>query len=240
MNAERVSEVERRATLHGVLSDPGRLAVVDLLSWGDRSPSELAAALGMASNLLAHHVNVLVDAGVVRRHRSEGDRRRTYVSLVPGALDGLTPSGPARPVPARVVFVCTANSARSQLAAALWSHASDLPATSGGTHPAAHVAPGALRAARRHHLTGLSTPRAIDQIRAAGDYVVTVCDLAHEETGAMADSHWSVPDPVPAGNDDAFEAAITELERRVTDLAPRLTPLPATTPTPAPGRWRDE
>lgn len=236
MDADRVGDVGRRAALHGVLSDPGRLAVVDMLAWGDRSPSELAEALGMASNLLAHHVNVLVDAGVARRHRSEGDRRRTYVSLVPGALDGLTQPGPAVRTSARVVFVCTANSARSQLAAALWSHASDLPATSGGTRPAARVAPGALRAARRHHLTGLGTPRAIDQIRTDGDYVVTVCDLAHEETGAMADSHWSVPDPVPAGDDDAFEAAITELERRVADLAPRLTPLPATTPTPAPGR----
>lgn len=236
MDTDRVRDVERRAALHGVLSDPGRLAVVDLLSWGDRSPSELAGALGMASNLLAHHVNVLVDAGVARRHRSEGDRRRTYVSLVPGALDGLTATGASVQIPARVVFVCTANSARSQLAAALWSHASDLPVASGGTHPAAHVAPGALRAARRHHLTGLGTPRAIDQVRATGDYVVTVCDLAHEETGALADSHWSVPDPVRVGDDDAFEATVTELERRVADLAPRLTPRPATTPAPAPGR----
>lgn len=236
MFAEQARDVERRAALHGVLSDPGRLAVVDLLSWGDRSPSELAEALDMASNLLAHHVNVLVDAGVARRRRSEGDRRRTYVSLVPGALDGLTRTGAARPAPSRVVFVCTANSARSQLAAALWSHASDLPAASGGTHPAAHAAPGALRVARRHHLTGLGAPRAIDQVRAAGDFVVTVCDRAHEETGALADSHWSVPDPVPAGDDDAFEAAFTELERRVADLAPRLAPLSATTSTPAPGR----
>ncbi|MCB2176471.1 MAG: helix-turn-helix domain-containing protein [Actinomycetales bacterium] len=230
MSDDRVRDAERRAALHGVLSDPGRLAVVDLLAWGDRSPSELAEALGMASNLLAHHVNVLVDAGVAHRHRSEGDRRRTYVSLVPGALDGLTELGPAFQTPARVVFVCTANSARSQLAAALWSHASDLPAASGGTHPAARVAPGALRAARRHRLTGLGTPHAIDQVLGGGDFVVTVCDLAHEETGVLADSHWSVPDPVPAGGDDAFEAAITELERRVADLAPRLAPPLATTP----------
>lgn len=236
MGADLARDVEHRAALHGVLSDPGRLAVVDLLAWGDRSPSELAEALGMASNLLAHHVNVLVDAGVARRHRSEGDRRRTYVSLVPGALDGITQTDPARPAPARVVFVCTANSARSQLAAALWSHASDLPVASGGTRPAARVAPGALRAARRHHLTGLSTPRAIGEIHTEGDFVVTVCDLAHEETGTLADSHWSVPDPVPAGDDDAFEAAITELERRVADLVPRLTPQPAATPTAAPGR----
>ncbi len=236
MISDPVRDVERRAALHGVLSDPGRLAVVDLLAWGDRSPSELAETLGMASNLLAHHVNVLVSAGVARRHRSEGDRRRTYVSLAPAALDGLAELGPARPAPARVVFVCTANSARSQLAAALWSRASDLPAASGGTHPASKVAPGALRAARRHHLTGLGTPRAIDEVLAGGDFVVTVCDLAHEETRRLADTHWSVPDPVPAGDDDAFEGAITELERRVADLAPRLTPPPSRPPAAAPRR----
>ncbi|HMO10476.1 MAG TPA: MarR family transcriptional regulator [Actinotalea sp.] len=218
-----VSDVARRAALHAVLGEPGRLAVVDLLAWGDRSPSELAAGLGMASNLVAHHVNVLVDAGLVRRRRSEGDRRRTYLALVTGALAGLGQVGPVRPAPARVLFVCTANSARSQLAAALWSHASDLPAASAGTHPAGHVAPGALRAARRHRLRGLGTPRSLAAERAAGDLVVTVCDRAHEETGELADCHWSVPDPVPAGDDAAFEAAIGELERRVADLAPRLT-----------------
>ncbi len=231
MDAER--DVRRRAALHGVLSDPGRLAVVDLLAGGDRSPSELADVLGVTSNLLAHHVNVLVEAGVVRRRRSEGDRRRIYLSLVTGALDGLAEIGPARAVAARVLFVCTANSARSQLAAALWSRASHLAAVSAGTHPASRVAAGALRAARRHHLTGLGTPRSVGQVRRTGDFVVTVCDLAHEETGDLADSHWSVPDPVPVGDDDAFESAIAELERRVADLAPRLTP-PPPTPVAAP------
>jgi hypothetical protein len=55
-----------------------------------------------------------------------------------------------------------------------------------------------------------------------GDLVVTVCDLAHEELGAQAAVHWSVPDPVPAGDPGSFDAALTELDRRVTRLAPRL------------------
>ena len=65
MNTEWMRAVERRAALHGALSDPGRLAVVDLLSRGDASPSELAGALAIPSNLLAHHVNVLVEHGLV-------------------------------------------------------------------------------------------------------------------------------------------------------------------------------
>lgn len=226
MNIEWKAGVQRRAAVHGVLSDPGRLAVVDMLAWGDRSPSELATQLGMGSNLLAHHVNVLVEHDLVRRSRSEGDRRRTYLSLAPGALDDLRPAGSAATPPIRVLFVCTANSARSQLAAALWQAASELPTASAGTHPAAQVAPGALRAARRRHLRGLGTPRALQQVRGAGDFVVTVCDRAHEETGDLADCHWSVPDPVRTGNDAAFDAAVDELERRIALLAPHLTAAP--------------
>ena len=105
MDAKWKADTRRRAAVHGVLSDPGRLAVVDLLAWGDRSPSELASRLGMSSNLLAHHLNVLVEHGLVRRSRSEGDRRRTYLSLVPGALDGLRPEGTGSAPPARVLFV---------------------------------------------------------------------------------------------------------------------------------------
>jgi hypothetical protein len=87
----------------------------------------------MPSNLLAHHLRVLEEAGLVTRRRSEGDRRRTYLHLVPGALGAL--AGPARQPTHRVPFVCTANSARSHLAAALWRQASEVPAASAGTHP---------------------------------------------------------------------------------------------------------
>ena len=57
--------VERRARVHAALGEPARLAIVDRLVPGDASPSELAAALGVASNLLAHHLRVLEQAGVV-------------------------------------------------------------------------------------------------------------------------------------------------------------------------------
>src|SRR4051812_42093170 len=122
MDLEWLVEIERRAALHAVLADPGRLAVVELLSLGDRSPSELSGELGMASNLIAHHVGVLVEHGLVGRRRSEGDRRRTYLHLIPDVA--VVRAGGALPRPRRVLFVCTANSARSHLAVALWRGAS--------------------------------------------------------------------------------------------------------------------
>lgn len=220
MNAERTA-LERRAAKHAALSDPSRLHIVDLLSLGDLSPSELQARLAMPSNLLAHHLKTLEAAGLLARGRSEADRRRSYVRLTPGALDGLVPGAAGHAH--RVVFVCTANSARSQLAAALWRRASAIPSTSAGTHPAGQVDPGAVAAARRHHLPLRATrPRRLADIAADDDFVITVCDHAHEELGDRGDLHWSVPDPVRAGTDDAFDATLTALTDRVHALAPRL------------------
>src|SRR6185312_8425936 len=126
MSLELNSDLARRATVHAALADPARLAITDTLLAGDASPSELAAMLAMPSNLLAHHLRVLEQAGVITRRRSEGDRRRTYLRLVPVTLDSLA-APPPRPE-RRVLFVCTANSARSHLAAALWRRASAVPA----------------------------------------------------------------------------------------------------------------
>jgi protein-tyrosine-phosphatase/DNA-binding HxlR family transcriptional regulator len=222
MNFELMPEVERRAAVHAALADPARLTIVDVLTIGDASPSELAALLTMPSNLLAHHLKVLEGEGIVARTRSEGDRRRMYLRLVPGSLTGVLP-GIARSAH-RVLFVCTANSARSHLAAALWRRASPVPAMSAGTHPADQIDPGAISAAERHDLPlRRLRPRRIDEVLAEGDFIVTVCDSAHEELGDLADAHWSVPDPVRAGSVAAFDAAFDELTRRVGELAPRLT-----------------
>jgi len=221
MNIEVVTELERRAALHAALADPARLAITDALADGDASPSELSAMLAMPSNLLAHHLRVLEGAGMVSRRRSEGDRRRSYFRLVPGSLDRL--AGPLARSARRVLFVCTANSARSHLAAALWRRASKVPAASAGTRPAAAIDPGAIDAAARRQLPlPRLRPRPVGDVRHDGDLVVTVCDLAHEELGALAAVHWSVPDPVPAGDQESFDAALDELDRRVAQLAPRL------------------
>src|SRR3984957_13245681 len=170
MNVELTQDLERRAALHAALADLGRLRIVDALMAGDASPSELADLLGMSTNLLSHHVKVLESRGVVARRRSEGDHRRSYVQLAVEALD-LAPrrSQAAR----RVLFVCTANTARSHLAAALWRRASTVPAASAGTRPAARIDPGAIAAARRHHLPlPRLRPRHLSDVRHDGDLVV--------------------------------------------------------------------
>jgi ArsR family transcriptional regulator, arsenate/arsenite/antimonite-responsive transcriptional repressor / arsenate reductase (thioredoxin) len=219
MSVEATVSIERRVALHAALADSARLRIVDALTWGDAAPSELAAMLQMPSNLVAHHVNVLRDAGLVERHRSEGDRRRSYLRLVPAGLDEL--ALPGLHPPRRVLFLCTANTARSHLAVALWRRASSIPATSAGTHPADRIDARAVSAAERHHVPlRRQRPRAVDGVRAAGDLVITVCDRAHEEVGG--DLHWSVPDPVSVGTDAAFDRALGELDRRVAELAPRL------------------
>jgi ArsR family transcriptional regulator, arsenate/arsenite/antimonite-responsive transcriptional repressor / arsenate reductase (thioredoxin) len=221
MKSELTTELEARAAVHAAMADPARLRITDTLGAGDASPSELAAMLAMPSNLLAHHLHVLEQAGLITRRRSDGDRRRTYLQLVPGALETLT--APVARTAARVLFVCTANSARSHLAAALWRRASTVPAVSAGIHPAARIDPGALAAARRHRLpVRRLRPRHINDVRHDGDLVITVCDLAHEELGRHAAVHWSVPDPVPAGDPASFDDALTELSHRVDRLAPRL------------------
>ncbi|WP_324653442.1 helix-turn-helix domain-containing protein [Georgenia sp. H159] len=218
------SDVEARVRRHAALADPARLRMVDVLALGDASPSELAEILGAPSNLVAHHLGVLEREGIVGRKRSEADRRRNYVQLVPGALDGLTPRD-QREV-ARVVFVCTRNSARSHLAAALWRCASAVPATSAGTHPADAIHPVALDVARRHRLDlPRVAPQHVSDVLGDGDLVISVCDRAHEELATPIDIHWSVPDPVPAGDAAAFDDALDDLARRVRALAPRLTPI---------------
>lgn len=218
MNSEGSAEILERAAIHAALGDPSRLRIVDTLLIGDASPSELAALLGMPSNLLAHHLRALEAAGLVTRHRSEGDGRRSYLRLARHVLAQLAPS--ALTTPERVVFVCTANSARSPLASALWHRASDIPTASAGTHPAPAIDPGALAAAKRHRLPMPQiTPRHLDEVATDGDLIVTVCDLAHEELGTTSTVHWSISDPARRGTTAAFDAAYDDLSARVDELA---------------------
>ena len=224
MNVEQMASLERRAAVHAALADVTRLSIVEILSTSDASSSELAAALDLPTNLLAHHLKTLQNVGLVARHPSEGDRRRTYLRLVPEAFDQMTASMVSPPQ--RLVFVCTANSARSHLAAALWTQASTVPATSAGTHPAERIDPRAVAAAVRHEMPLLpdATPRLLTEVAQPGDLIVTVCDLAHEELTPNVGSqlHWSVPDPVPTGTQEAFDTAYEVLSQRVAALAPRV------------------
>jgi protein-tyrosine-phosphatase/DNA-binding transcriptional ArsR family regulator len=206
-----------RVARHGALGDPVRLAVVDHLAGSDRSPQELQQRLEVPSNLLAHHLEVLETVGLITRGRSSGDGRRRYVHLHIDALEALAPRPAVAAQPA--VFICTANSARSQLAAALWTSIVGKPASSAGTHPADRVHPGAIAAAKRAGLDLSSAePRALK--RSPSGLIVTVCDRAREEL-APTDRwlHWSIPDPVAEGTKAAFDRTVAELTNRIKAIA---------------------
>jgi ArsR family transcriptional regulator, arsenate/arsenite/antimonite-responsive transcriptional repressor / arsenate reductase (thioredoxin) len=207
-------EIERRAAMHAALGEPVRLAIADDLAVTDRSPKDLAERHGLPTNLLAHHLDVLEFAGLIVRFTSAGDKRRRYVRL---AREPYTALGVAtsRAV-GRVLFLCSHNSARSQLAAALWTARTGEVAESAGTHPAAKVHRGAVAAARRAGLDlGDAVPRLFDRIDPAAQ-VVTVCDRAHEELDpAPGWWHWSIPDPVDTGTAAAFDAVVADLDARI-------------------------
>ena len=221
--------LESRAALYAALGDPVRLRIADDLVVSDRSPTEISQRHGLNSNLLAHHLGVLSDAGLITRATSAGDARRRYVRLnrAHPAVSMLLQPPPAPP-PSTLVFLCTHNSARSQLAAALWTARSGTVAQSAGTHPALVVHQLAREAAGRHGLNlGEAVPRLINAELLSGPdlQVVTVCDRVHEDVHAAENWwHWSIPDPVEVGTKEAFDAVLTELDLRISALFPSTSP----------------
>ena len=213
-----------RATRFAALGDVHRLEIVDQLMISDRTPRELSKMCCLSSNLLAHHLDVLESAKLIRRRQSSGDRRNRYVALEPRCFEGLLPAttvvhdDPARL--SRALFVCRRNSARSQLAAALWNSRGIGSAESAGTHPAEVIHPNTIEAAKRANLRlPLVKPRHIDDVTETPDIVVTVCDEAREEIEVGENwLHWSLPDPVQSRSVRAFERTIEELNIRINSL----------------------
>jgi arsenate reductase len=130
--------------------------------------------------------------------------------------------------PLRVLFVCTGNSARSQMAEALLNHLGRgaFHAGSAGTFPAAAVHPLALRALADIGLEGAGLhPKTVESVLRDGwDLVITVCDQARESCpivpGLPMTAHWGVEDPAAAVGDEAqrtraFRLARELLKRRI-------------------------
>ena len=129
--------------------------------------------------------------------------------------------------PVRVLFVCTGNSARSQIAEALLTTkgAGRFVAGSAGSHPAARVNPGAVRVLAEAGIAWEGrVPKTIDAVMGQRwDIVITVCDHAKEACpifpGQPVQAHWGMPDPAEVEGDElrarAFRDTFQLLSRRI-------------------------
>ncbi|MGI5242008.1 ArsR family transcriptional regulator [Dactylosporangium sp. CA-139066] len=228
---------------------PVRWRLLGELARSDRQVHELTALLGEQQSLVSYHLGLLRKAELVRARRSAADGRDIYYRLdlarcgralatAGGALHpGLryTPPGAPAPRPARVLFLCTGNSSRSQMAEALLRARSGgvVAACSAGSRPKP-VHPGAVAAMaeRGVDLRG-ARPKHLDEF--AGErftHVITLCDRVREVCpefpGQPATAHWSVPDPAadPAGR-PAFDAVADELAERIAFLLHTIAAEPA-------------
>jgi len=229
----------------GLLSDPLRWQLVVELGRSDRRVGELVQLAGKPQNLVSYHLAELRRAGIVTARRSSADGRDIYyradlfrcrdllgesgLALHPGL--SLAPAPPADAAPRRarprLLFLCTGNSARSQIAEALIEHrsAGTVEARSAGSHPKP-LHPNAVRvmAERGIDISGRPTKSLTRFARNRFDRVITLCDKVREVcpefSGAPLAAHWSIADPAAADDTDeatypAFQVVADEIETRV-------------------------
>ena len=235
-------------------AQPLRWRLLSELSRSDRRVGELCELVTQPQNLVSYHLRQLRDGGLVSTRRSLADGRDAYYVLdlarcgellasAGAALHpGLAPATPksagreprrARPV-ARVLFLCTGNSARSQIAEALTEAMSQgaVRAVSAGSHPKP-VHPNAVRVMRARGVD-LGARQSKHLSVFAGqrfDYVISLCDRVREVCpefpGGPELIHWSIPDPArEPGSDEetlpAFERMADELATRIVFLLERI------------------
>jgi len=235
--------------LFKLLSHDLRWGIVSLLAKSDYSGQELIRFLKQPQNLISYHLKLLLAQHLIKERRNNADERSIYFSLDLETLRSLyIASGaalhpglslctdPSATVPehllssekpVRVLFLCTQNSARSQMAEGLLRTLSHerIEVTSAGSHPAV-LHPMAIQAAAmlgidisQQHAKSLDA--FVDQ---SFDYVITVCDRVREACpafpGAPEQIHWSFPDPDQVeGTEEerlyAFEQIAQQLSIRI-------------------------
>jgi protein-tyrosine-phosphatase len=240
----------------GLLCDPLRWQLVVELGRSDRRVSELVELVGKPQNLVSYHLGELRQAGVVSARRSSADGRDVYyradlfrcrvllddvglslhrgLTLAPTPADAVERRG-TRP---RLLFLCTGNSARSQIAEALVEHrsAGAIEARSAGSHPKP-LHPNAVRvmAELGIDIAGRPTKSLTRFARNRFDRVITLCDKVREICpdfpGAPIVAHWSIADPAAGGDSDeatypAFRDVADEIDSRVALLLADLTNQP--------------
>ena len=222
---------------------PLRWRLLSELARSDRRVGELCALAGVRQSLVSYHLRRLRDGGLVSMRRSAADGRDTYYALdlpscgelLAGAGAALHPGLASAPratrardcVLARVLFLCTGHSARSQIAEALAERLSGgaVSAASAGSRPKP-LHPNAIAVMRERgiDLAGRRSKHLSEFVGERFDYVISLCDRVREVCpefpGGPELIHWSVPDPArEPGSDDetlpAFERTATELSTRI-------------------------
>jgi len=224
---------------------PVRWRLLSELAHSDRRVGELCQLAGRRQNLVSYHLRRLRDGGLVSTRRSAADGRDTYyvldlprcgellsgagASLHPGLAPAPGPRTPRerRSTLASVLFLCTGNSARSQMAEALCEQLSGgaVRATSAGSHPKP-LHRNAVRAMRERgiDLAGRRSKHLSEFAGRRFDYVISLCDRVREVcpefSGRPELIHWTIPDPArETGSDDetlpAFEHTADELHTRI-------------------------
>ncbi len=208
---------------------PLRWQLLSELARSDLRVGELCERAGRRQSLVSYHLRLLREGGVVSARRSTADGRDSYYVLdlarcrellmhAGGALHpALAASAPSEAVPeASVLFLCTGNSSRSQMAEALYAG----EAVSAGSHPKP-LHPYAVQVMRERGID-ISARRSKHLSEFAGrrfDFVISLCDRVREvcpEFPGMPETiHWSIPDPAREGSLAAFERTAAELETRI-------------------------
>lgn len=233
---------------------PLRWRLLQELVQSDRAVRELVTLVGEPQSLVSYHLRLLREGGLVTARRSSADGRDSYYAIdliacreaLQSAGRALHPSLRLAPVAPecprardrrrrpRVLFLCTGNSARSQIAEALLVRmsAGTIQADSAGSHPKP-LHRNTVRVLRTYGVDiGARRTKHIDELRAQRfDTVITLCDRVREVCPAFPSRpelvHWSIPDPAQDGPTDrasypAFERTAAELETRISFRLPLL------------------
>jgi protein-tyrosine-phosphatase/DNA-binding transcriptional ArsR family regulator len=223
---------------------PLRWRLLSELARSDRRVGELCELAGQRQSLVSYHLRQLRDGGLVSARRSVADGRDTYyvlelarcgellvsagASLHPGLASTVgSHPGQHRLARARVLFLCTGNSARSQMAEALAEQVSAgaVRALSAGSHPKP-LHPNAVRVMRERgiDLAGRRSKHLSEFTGRRFDYVISLCDRVREVCpefpGTPQAIHWSIRDP--AREPGTEEQTLPAFERTAAELATRI------------------
>ena len=226
-----------------LLANDVRWRLLKALMTSDYQVNELVEQLHQPMNLVSYHLKRLRAEALVTTRRSEADGRDVYYSLDLARLRqqfvaaGMTlhpaivgrdmPSAEALSLKAqRILFVCTHNSARSQMAQGWMRYLSQgqLEVFSAGSQPTTiHAEAVRTMQALGIDIRSQQTHALSEYIDTPFDYVITVCDKVREICptfpGEGQQIHWGLPDPAliedHAARREAFLRAAQQLQSRI-------------------------